>query len=89
MVVATNLKSFLYLGDCFLWYPEVMGALEPLVPFISGPARKVELSYHYLQRLTLALSVSLFLLVIFQLTRTKFQTFAYNSRTVCFSYIIF
>ena len=49
----TNVKSFLWFGDYFLWYPEVMGALEPLIPFISGPARTVEQPYQWLKRLTL------------------------------------
>ena len=60
-VPTTNLKSFVILGDCFLWYYEVTRALESLVSFISGPARKIEQSYHYLERLTLALHGCLFL----------------------------
>ena len=62
----------------------------PCSLYISGPARKVAKFYHYLERLTLASRVLLFFRqVIFQLSRTKFQTFAYNSRTVCFSYMKF
>ena len=74
-VPTTHLKSFLYLGDCFLWYPEVMGALKPLVPFLSGPARKVEQFYHYLERLTPASRVSLFLLGHFQTNEYKVADF--------------
>ena len=45
MAPTTNVKSFLYFGDYFLWYPEVMGVLEPLVYFISGPARTFKQPY--------------------------------------------
>ena len=38
-----------FLGFCrllFLWDPEVMGVLEPLVLFSSGSATTVEQTYH-------------------------------------------
>ena len=53
---------------------------DPGIPcslYISGPARKVKQSYHYLERLTLVSRVPFaFLFGHFPLSSTKFQTFA-------------
>ena len=85
----TNLKSFLYFGDCFLWYLKVLGALEFFGSFISGPARTVEQSYHYWND---GLSRGVFLCfysAIFKLTCDCASFFTYNSKTVCCSYVKF
>ena len=90
-VSTTNLKSFLYLGDCFLWYPKVIKTLESLVPFIylALPGRLSNLITTWNDWRSRRVFLLLFCLVIFLLSSTKFQTFAYNSRTVCFSFVKF
>ena len=39
-------KEFLAFWTTFLWDSEVMGAMKLLLPFSSGPTRRVEQTYH-------------------------------------------